>query len=414
MRYLFLTTAGLSGGLQAPAHELAETFRAHGREVELLHIGDSDVVPRLETVLLERRPDLVLSFGGFGHALMWSPPEGEAQNLWAYHRIPFFKLVFDMHAYMPTHHHVQGGFQALCYAFKDHAVLRAGHERPRPGEPGAMIASLPPLLPVPPDRDPGKIDEKTLYFHKNGNSSAMLEQSWDGFPRPLRQALCEIGHALRDDIDNAFVLQIAAAAEAYIAAYEPDRHILLPFRDFILAQIDDYVRRLKGEMIVRQLKDLPVVVNGHGWGYLRDQLTPRRLRFIEAADHFDTSRRIKAALGTIDIGPNVDLSIHERSNRAIAFGHGLVEYRNTFAGDNGFPHTFRLTDGSLPDLVGRVLDDPAAIDEFRQFRTGFVSRYPIAAALGYFEECAMLLRFANSRDRNIPQYIWWPTPERAG
>ncbi len=411
MRFLLITSAGLSGGLQAPAQELAEVFRAHGRDVDLLHIGDQDFAPRLQTLLEERRPDLALSWGGFGYRLTWGVPNGIEQNLWGALRIPFFKIIHDVHAYNPGHHHVHGGFQVLSYAFKDHAVLRSRYRRPIPGERGPMVTWLPPLLPLGPA---GDVDDRTLYFHKNGNSSAALEESWQGFPRPLREALHAIGRAMRDDIDRAFVIAIADRVAAYLAEFDPDRHILLPFRDFILAQIDDYIRRVKGEMLVRQLKDLPVVVNGHGWGYLRDQLTPRRLRFIEAADHIDTSRRIGSSLGTIDISPNVDLSIHERTARAIAFGHGLLEYDNQFARDHRFPHAFRLADGSLSALAERVLGDPAAADEFREFRTNFVGRYTPAAALDYFEECAALVHFANSRDPGIPDYIWWPMPEGDG
>ena len=431
MRYLFITAPGLSGGLEAPAHELADVFRAHGREVEVLHTAEPEFVARLQAVLEQRPPDLVLSFGGFGYALVFTQPDAETQNVWSHWRTPFVKIIHDVHAYNPQHHHTRGGFQILCYAFKDHAVLRSRYERPKPGERGAMITWLPPMLPIMPGvpgggpdgggrnagpRKPGphKIDERTLYFHKNGNSSAALEESWKNFPRPLHQALFEIAHPMRDDIDRAFVLAIAGAVERYIAAFEPDRHILLPFRDFILAQIDDYVRRVKGEAIVRQLKDLPVVINGRGWGYLRDQLGVCRLRFIEAADHLDTSRRMKASLGTIDVGPNVDLMIHERSARAIAFGHGLVEYENQFARDNGFPHTFKLADDSLPSLVDRVLHDARAIEEFYDFRTGFIAKYPITAALDYFEECAALVQLANSGRPDIPDYIWWPMPEPPG
>src|SRR5207302_6133744 len=116
----------------------------------------------------------------------------------------------------------------------DHAVRAARYERPGVGQRGAMIAALPPLLPVPPDGDPGEIEERTLYFHKNGNSSAALEQSWDNFPRSLRAALCEVAHAMRDNLDQAFVLRIAEAVDQYIAGSEPDR-ILLPFCDFMLA-----------------------------------------------------------------------------------------------------------------------------------------------------------------------------------
>ena len=408
MRYLLITSAGLSGGLQAPAHELAEVFRAHGRDVDLLHIGDSDFAPRLQTLLAERRPDLALSWGGFGDRLTWSVPNEVEQNLWGALRIPFLKIIHDVHAYNPAHHHVRGGFQVLSYAFKDHAVLRSRYTRPIPGERGPMITWLPQLLPLLPGGAAGAVEDPTLYFHKNGNSSAALEQSWRGFPRPLREALHEIGRVMHDDIDRAFVIRVADAVAAYLAEYDPDRHLLLPFRDFILAQIDDYIRRLKGEMLVRQLKDLPVVVNGHGWGYLRDQLTPRRLRFIEAADHFDTSRRIRSSLGTIDISPNVDLAIHERTARAIAFGHGLLEYDNQFARDHRFPHTFKLADGSLPALAGRLLSDPAAADEFREFRAGFVAGHTPAAALDHFEECAAMVAFANSRDPGIADYIWWP------
>lgn len=414
MRYLFITAPGLSGGLEAPAHELAARFRAPGHEVDLLHTADGDFVARLQALLQTRRPDIVLSWGGFADQLMFGQEGAAPQNLWSSLRIPFGKIIFDVHAYMPQHHHVRGGFQFLCYAFRDHAVLRGRYEPPRLAEPPPMIANLPVLLPLVSDAERGRIAERTLYFHKNGNSSAALEQSWKSFPPPLREALCEIARTMRDDIDRAFIIAIADVVEHYIAAFAPERHRLLPLRDFILAQIDDYVRRLKGELLVRQLKDLPVVVNGRQWGYLKDELGPCRLSFIETADHHDTSTRIKSSLGTIDIGPNVDLSLHERSLRAIAFGHGLIEYENRFAREHRLPHTFKLADGSLPALVERLLGDPGAIEEFTAFRAGFIDQYPLRAALDYFVESAALVHFANGRDPGIPDYLWWPMPDRSG
>src|SRR5439155_16146413 len=173
-------------------------------------------------------------------------------------------------------------------------------------------------------------------------------------PLAVRRALFEIGHALKGDIDRAFVLQIADAVAEYIAVFEPDRHILLPFRDFLLAQLDDYIRRVKGELLVDKLKHLPVVVNGLRWGYLRDRLpSGARIRFIETADHLDTSRRIKSSLGTINVGPNTELMLQERSSRTIAFGHNLIDYETQFGRDEGFPHMFRFADDSLPAIVER-------------------------------------------------------------
>ncbi|HEX3952961.1 MAG TPA: hypothetical protein VHW90_05270 [Stellaceae bacterium] len=414
MRYLFITSPGLSNGIQGPAQELAELFRVHGREVDLLHIDDPDFVGVLQQQLQQRRPDLVLSFGGFGDVLSFSQPGAAPQNLWSHLRIPFFKIIYDVHAYMPQHHYVRSRFQVLSYMLRDHAVLRMRHARPRPGEPGTMIGVLPPIVTTLPGKDPEPITERTLYFHKNGNSSAALEKTWEGFPLLLRQALFDIAAAMRHDIDHAFVLQIADAVAAYIAAFERDGPMLLPCRDFILAQVDDYVRRLKGELIVKKLKDLPVVVNGQRWGYLKEQLGDCRLRFIEAADHADTSQRMRNSLGTINMGPNTDLAIHERSARAIAFGHGLVDYENQFSRDNAFPHTFRLADDSLPQLVDRVLSEPRTSDEFEEFRHRLIAAHPITAALDYFENCAALVHFANDRSPEIQDYVWWPMPEPPG
>ena len=119
---------------------------------------------------------------------------------------------------------------------------------------------------------------------------------------------------------------------------------------------------------------------------------------------------MKTSLGTVNMGPNTELMVHERSARAIAFGHGLIDFETEFGRAHKFPHTFRLGDGSLPELVERVLHTAGAAEEFEAFRAEFIRQYPLTTVLEYFEDCAALVNFANSRAAGIPEYLWWPMP----
>ncbi len=408
MRFLFITSGGLSGGLRGPAHELAACFRRHGRDVELLHVAETDFLAQLQTLLSERRPDIVLSFGGFVDKLVIAGKDGQPENLWTQLRIPFFKIIGDIYAYMPQHHQVIGRYQVLCYECKDHAAARSELEPVALDRPPTPITSLPIMMRADPGAPPSRtVEERTLYFHKNGNSSAKLEALWDSFPMPLRTAAFEIARNLCADIDRAFVRRIIRMIDDYIAA-DADRQLLRPFRNFLIAQIDDYVRRWKGERIVAKLKDLPIVVNGKNWAYLAEQLGQSRIKFIDVADHTDTTSRIKRSLGTLNITPNCELTLQERSIRAISFGNGLLEYETSYAVEHGFPHRFRLDDDSLPELATRALYHADFQEEFYVFRSQFLIANPLATAIESLEEAALLLHSMNSRMPALQDYVWWP------
>src|SRR5207249_1009738 len=71
---------------------------------------------------------------------------------------------------------------------------------------------------------------------------------------------------------------------------------------FFAAQLDDYLRRIKSEMIATAILDFPVVVQGDLWSHV--DFSGRRARLVQGED-FVASRRVFAEeLGVIDMSPN--------------------------------------------------------------------------------------------------------------
>ena len=86
---------------------------------------------------------------------------------------------------------------------------------------------------------------------------------------------------------------------------------------FFAAQLDDYLRRIKSEMIATAILDFPVIVQGDLWGHV--DFAGRSARLVPGED-FVASRRVFAdELGVIDMSPNMDTEPHDRVQRAAGF-----------------------------------------------------------------------------------------------
>ena len=83
---------------------------------------------------------------------------------------------------------------------------------------------------------------------------------------------------------------------------------------FFTAQLDDYLRRIKSELIANALLDFPVIVQGANWNHV--DFSGRKAQLRPGQD-FETSHRIFTdELGVIDMSPNMDSEPHERMMRA--------------------------------------------------------------------------------------------------
>jgi hypothetical protein len=351
-------------------------FESFGHELVEIDFARPDANQRLDERV--RKGGIELAFGpmGAGDDLRATKPDGKEVNLWEAMGVPFLSLIGDTPAYFFDRHVASSRWHALLYFYPDHRDVRLRLPR-RQG----LFGVLPPIPFDATER--GKLDfarkaSGRLLFLKNGNDPERLVRMWrEALPDPtfllLADMASELGNAIGtgDDCDiDRFVTQRFAA---HGLAIEEFTRLRLLF----LAQLDDYLRRVKSTLMARVLADYPVDIRGINWEHV--DFTGKRARFSAGSDYAATGADIREALGIIDMSPNTTLAPHDRAMRA--FGNFTLcvtneqrFFREHFQEWKSF--SFRFDEASLRERVEDVLGHPkrsvelgiAVAQEFRRTR----------------------------------------------
>jgi hypothetical protein len=251
----------------------------------------------------------------------------------------------------------------------------------------------------------------TLVFLKNGNSPADLRRLWNDH---LSSPLAGLLNAMADEIVPAGLkpgqMHLGDVAAAVVSARGIDPMSALPVLPFFTAQIDDYLRRLKSEMIAQAILDFPVVVQGSYWSHV--DFSGRRATLAPGED-FTASRRIFTdELGVIDMSPNIDSQPHERVQRA-AGAYSLVLTNRQGWLTSAFPEFADFTFEFEPESIkARVADVLARPDRYLELAVAFGDRYrevhPAEAFVRRVVEVADLAALQCAAEKPLiqPFFIW--------
>jgi hypothetical protein len=173
-----------------------------------------------------------------------------------------------------------------------------------------------PLAPI----ERSKIDLATrrkgrLVFLKNGNSPTQLRQLWrDRLPKSVAALVESMAEEIVAIGLRPGPLYVGDCIADFLVArgIQPESTGVLML--FFTAQIDDYLRRVKSQMIAEALLDLPVIVQGNLWEHV--DFSGRRAKLIPGQDFESTRQIFSNELGVIDMSPNLDSGPHERVMRA--------------------------------------------------------------------------------------------------
>src|SRR5262249_16009013 len=85
-------------------------------------------------------------------------------------------------------------------------------------------------------------------------------------------------------------------------------------RLFFVAQLDDYLRRIKSTLVADTIADFPVEIHGFNWEHM--DFSGRRGKYIPGGDYSESRKWIIDSLGIIDMSPNTSRAPHDRAMRA--------------------------------------------------------------------------------------------------
>lgn len=346
--------AELIKGLMRPLEAMAS-------RVELFNVNSAHWQGNLEETL--REPVwFAASFFAIGQDVQ-TIRDGKSVSLWEAGGIPFVRFFGDLPAYFPDRHLRRYRNSINGYFHQSHAAFhRRWFADP------ALSVLLPPIMfdPMPLDR----VDRKSklsgrIIFPKNGNSPGQLIDYWrQALPPLLCGALENLGEESigKDWIDREPCLDERLIE--YFDAVGVDITTERAGMCFLIAQLDDYIRRVKSTMIAESLLDLPVTIRGRFWDHVN--FRNKRATHDPDSDMARTLALIDQAPAIVDMSPNTQFAPHDRvcraAGRRTAFLTNRQEFLNALL-PSPERFTFTFEKDAIRNCVEQYVDHPEqAID----------------------------------------------------
>jgi hypothetical protein len=338
---------------------IREQARPFAKHASALHFFDLNSTNWRQQVLdvLEMPVWFAMSHFGVGQDFNLSS-NGRSVNAWAAHGIPFLRLYGDTPAYFPDRHAHQYPGSINVYSDKAHHGFYT-----RWFEHKTLSLTMPHTLIDPLEFEQADFDAKLkgkIIFPKNGNSPDELIDYWRStLPRSITSILLNLAEesVSQDSIgreprlDERLINDLAA--RQINPGFEPATLL------FMVAQLDDYLRRYKSTLIARALLDLPVIIRGKSWGHL--DFSGRRATYDPDSDMGRTQRLIDQAPALVDMSPNTQSSTHDRIRRAAGRWTAFLTDETEFLMAHfNLPHrfTFKLEPDSIQAIVSQYIDRP--------------------------------------------------------
>lgn len=356
---LILQGQGSYGALAAMNGELARQFALLGIEPVLLDLTQHEAATqRMNVVLRDFGPGRILaafSYSGMGVTSGDNEPEG---NVWQRLKIPVLSWMLDHPCYYLLRHSHPAPAVMRLYTCRDFmnfqrdyvrapfrtalnrlGTLDYGHE----AQPRQVRAGTAPLILVP----------------KSGGDPAQAERKWQGLPQLTRRVI----HGAIDHYWDTLPRSGGAEASVLYAADALGLELRhdLPLFCFLLAQVDDYLRRRKSDILVRSLLSLPVRIYGTGFDHI--DRADARAQFMPPIDYMQMIELQRDALAVVSVNPNIDDDGHDRIYNA--FGAGALPISDHNPWWRTFdvrlaPYSYDFRDRPATAAVEHILADPVA------------------------------------------------------
>lgn len=252
---------------------------------------------------------------------------GKLANLWESSGIPFVRFFGDIPAYFPDRHVAQ--FHNSINAYWD--IAHANFYRRWFRNPALSVVCSPVVIdkmPLEQVNVANKVHGK-LIFPKNGNSPLKLVDYWCmALPPALSKALQAVAEEAigRDWINREPCLDDRLVK--YFQGIGMDIAAEPAVLCFLVAQLDDYLRRIKSTMIGEALLDLPVIIRGRFWEHV--DFRGKRATYDPNSDVASTLPLIDQAPAVIDMSPNTLRSPHNRIWQAVGRGTAFLSNQLTY------------------------------------------------------------------------------------
>jgi hypothetical protein len=409
---IFLSGTTMGDALGGIGRSQKDVYSNLGYDFVEVPLSQPDWPDVMDRTLSKGEIECVVSFVGMAADMPGQTPKGESVNLWDRMGIPFISLFGDTPAYFFDRHVMPSQRCASLYAFVEHCAFRKQLPQVR-----GLLGVLPPTSLDTLSKS--KIDfaakaQGKMYFLKNGNDPDQLLEMWRKALSPTAfLMLMDVASDLASDLASDRGCDIPGRVTAYFRDKGFDVESLLNLRLFFIAQLDDYLRRLKSTFVAQTLTDFPIEVHGYNWEHV--DFSGKRAKLVHGGTYGNSRSLILDALATIDMSPNTSSAPHERASRSYGMYTLCLTNEQAFFRDRlpGFDDClYRFDRDSLQSRVADVLARPKrAVELGRHMADAFRAKFDPEGPARFILEAASCLRTAQGGRKHQMQdfFVWPPT-----
>jgi hypothetical protein len=350
-------------------HELKLRLEDYGCHVDILEI-DANLAQNLLLIDNQKKIHAVITHQGLASDTRLLSND---RLVWEELKLNLICLHSDHPSHAPANHHADSKYVAHTYCLPDFARFSNSMKR---RENPAFFLGMPNFYKTrfTALRRAGDF----FVFPKNIDSTHDTYLQWEkSCPEYLYKILRNLSDAIIDNYRNGDILEHHDLIDQLVTPeqLEPikrtspdltDKTILL----FLHNQLDKIYRNAASELVLEELSDVPLKINGRGW----DSFATKASKY----HHFSTFDKViqgdeqfYSNYGIIDIVPHKH-SLHDRTLRAVAHQGGfLSNSKLAFEDAIGRPFSslfYTGTQGDLRSKAQAVMDDPLShLDRCRQF-----------------------------------------------
>lgn len=371
---IYFSAQSEGDALAKMAREFLSPLSAEATAMIEINVNHENWYKTLETHLSE---PVWFAYSPFGVGQLIDARQGDRMvNLWEAANIPFVRTYGDTPAYFPDRH--LGKFRNSINTYSDPNHLNFYKTW---FSDQALSVVLPPLpieyRPIDEIESDIKLNSKIIFL-KNGNSPRELTDYWaTSIPKEISSALFQIAEECTtgDALNQAPKLDVRLIDhfEKIGINLRTERSTLC----FLVAQLDDYIRRIKSTMIAEALIDLPIIIRGKNWEHV--DFNKKRATHDRNSDYASSQPLFDQAPAIIDMSPNTVTSPHDRICRAMGRGTAFITNEQEFCSGllpQSDPFTYQFNPQSIRDIVEYyVLHPKAAVELGFQQTKAFREKY---------------------------------------
>jgi hypothetical protein len=321
--------------------QIASELATFGITLHTVDMRDSDSFLKNIIELAQQDPLFVFGYAGIGSKIDVSV-NGVVANLWEQAKVPFISFYGDSPSYVEALHIQKSRWEVGLYGFPEHLEYR------KTSSPVTGLLGKAPYwnLNLNTNLDYSHKKNGSLIFLKNIHNHEEIIVNWGKIQSlEIKNFLLEASDYLISNHSKKSHADVVLLVDNFVLTLNLFGSGLNNLRNYLVSQLDLFIRGYRTNFIAKILLDYPVQIHGSGWEHLD---TTNSVGKIFSDVNYELSNSyITNALATLNISPNTSSGLHDRHARS--FGAGTLCISNYSVNE--------VNDLMLPSAASYLLEE---------------------------------------------------------